>query len=482
MTLKLRFSLVFMAFIALVLAVYSGSYYYLEEKSAEAQQGAYARLAVEKTASACREATLEGDWISALNHVKLAAAEPAVVLAECLDDEGRARAHSDVSKIGSLAGAPWDGSRAADGGVVERDYAEGGRLLRQLTAPVRLPNRVAGTASLVYDRAALRRQIDARLVRTMERLALVSSAALAVGLAAAFLLAGALTRPIRALVHATEEIRAGHLGYRAPGAEREDELGRLARSFNEMAKALSELEALKEQFIDSITHDLKAPLSVLTGYVDLFLAEPGSFTPLQLQQLKSSEEAAQRLADYINEILDFSKLQSGGYPMQIKPVALAPLAGSIVRSFGSQAAAKNVRLEAFVPEALPSVPADYELLHRVLSNLVSNALRYTPRKGRITLRADAAGGRVKVAVEDTGVGIPPDKLPRVFDKFYQVSPSGGPGQRSGQGLGLTICRQIVELHGGTIGVSSAPGSGTTFYFELPAEGSGLNRAPGASPA
>jgi signal transduction histidine kinase len=468
MTLKLRFSLAFLGCICAVLAVYSGSYYFLERRQAVAQQRVYAKSELQKVVAACRDATLEGDWISALNHLKLVGAEPAVLFAECRDAHGRARAHSEVRKIGSIEDSPQPSFSDESSSFAEREYVEDGRTVWELSGPVRLSNRVDGVGRIAYDRAALDGFIARRLWSTLERLAAVSSATLLVGVAAAFLLAWSLARPIGELVHATEEIRAGHLAYRVPGAGRDDELGQLAGAFNEMARGLSELEELKQEFIDSVTHDLKQPLSIITAHIELMLQDPEGLSEVQLKWLRGSGESADRLANYINAILDYSRLKSGSFPIQKKRFSMAALAAEIGESFAVQAKAKDLRIGVRAPQGGAEVTADYELLHRVVSNLVANAIRYTPRGGSITIHVSAERARVRVAVEDTGVGIPEARLSQVFEKFVQLAPAGpGPRDAGHHGLGLTIAKQIVEEHGGSIGVRSEEGKGTIFFFELP---------------
>jgi signal transduction histidine kinase len=193
-------------------------------------------------------------------------------------------------------------------------------------------------------------------------------------------------------------------------------------------------------------------------------------TDKQRKYLKSSLECSLRLWSYIDNMLDVMKLQAGKYPVRISPTRICEIAKSVVADQKVKAKECRVTLKNDMPKDLPRVAADFELIHRVLDNLVSNALKFTSPKGRIEISARVDGGFVRVEVKDTGAGIPKEKLEKIFEDFFQVDETREQSKERGTGLGLAICARIVREHGGRIWAESRLGEGTRFYFTLPAAG------------
>lgn len=469
MTLKIRFFTVFAGFILLVLAIYSVTYYLIEQRAQLLEQRQNARGSMEKVVSACREAYLSADWIAAVNHIKVVQRDPAVVFTDCLDLNGRERAHSEANRIGLFVQPPPSPPPA--GAFDEKEYlSPKGRRTWEISSAITLGARVMGVARIGYDLAYLEERTQVRLLGTLQRMALVSTITLFLAILASLLVAASLVRPIRELVHATEEVKEGHLDYQSQVVARSDELGQLARSFNEMSHHLAELDEMKQQFVDSITHDLKSPLTVVRGYLEMILKlQAASLSEKLVRHLRIIDAASQRLQQYVSNILDFSKLKVGKLPMTLKTFSLVDIANSVIEGFALPSELAGIRVEGRIQEGLPPVSADYEMIHRVISNLVTNALKFTPKGGRITIHVDRQDGVfLHVAVQDTGMGIPVEDLPRVFERFYQVQKTRALAKASGAGLGLTISKRIVEQHGGRIWVESKMGVGTTFHFNLPA--------------
>ncbi len=256
--------------------------------------------------------------------------------------------------------------------------------------------------------------------------------------------------------------------------EKREELERLNtrleesnRELNEANAKLRELSEMKEEFLALTTHDLRSPLTVISGVISFFTSgRLGDLSPEQKNMVSMMERNTQSLIELVNDLLDASKIESGTMRLDLAAVELGGLVGELRENMGPLARDKELALEESLPADLPPLRADRTKLRRVLVNLVSNAIKFTPKGGRVVLSAENEGARVRVSVTDTGVGIAPDDLDRLFDKYEQAR-SRATRSEKGTGLGLYITRQIVELHGGEISVRSELGRGSTFSFTVP---------------
>ncbi len=227
---------------------------------------------------------------------------------------------------------------------------------------------------------------------------------------------------------------------------------------------LRELDRLKTEFIGVASHELRTPVTSLLLSVQLLQeGATGPLTPTQQQVVAAQREDLDRLQRLMGDLLDITRLEAGARPPRLESTSPAALIRGAVDSVSAQAGAKGVVLREDVAAGLPDVRADRAQMTRVLVNLIGNAVRHTAAGGEITVGGRLQDGQVALRVADTGVGIPPDYLPRIFERFVQV-----PGAtRGGAGLGLSIARTIVEAHGGTITAESEPGQGSTFTVTLP---------------
>jgi signal transduction histidine kinase/putative methionine-R-sulfoxide reductase with GAF domain len=235
---------------------------------------------------------------------------------------------------------------------------------------------------------------------------------------------------------------------------------RLERAYSD----LKELDKHKTQFIQNVSHELRTPFTLIKGYLELLLDEEmGSLNDKQKEALEAVTERTRVLGRLINDIVTIQSIDASS--LDVQEFELPPLFHVAVEN--AQVRAPGVRLQSETPPGLPPVKADPNLIERALNHLLDNAIKFSPDGGAITLRARAEGQMVRVEVEDNGIGIPPEALPFVFDRFYQVD--GSTTRRfDGAGLGLAVVKQIAEVHGGQIGVRSIEGQGSTFYFTLPA--------------
>ncbi len=255
-----------------------------------------------------------------------------------------------------------------------------------------------------------------------------------------------------------------------------------AQLYDELRRAnveLKRLDEMKSNFLGTISHELRTPLAPILGYLQLFLADDEATGPLTSRQRTGVEtmfQSARRLEDLIEDLLTFLQLERGELGLNRQPLPLRPVLREQADGVVAAAAAKGIALQVEVAEAMPAVLADSRTLGRALRLLLDNAIKFTPSGGRVTLSARPAGAgpgvptppdAVRVAVADTGIGIPQDKLPRIFDSFYQVD-NTTTRQFGGTGFGLTLVKRIVEAHGSQVTVESRVGAGSTFAFTLPA--------------
>jgi signal transduction histidine kinase len=241
---------------------------------------------------------------------------------------------------------------------------------------------------------------------------------------------------------------------------------------NEANARLRELAEMREEFLALTTHDLRSPLTVISGVISFFTSgRLGELSPEQKKMVGMMERNTQNLIELVNDLLDAAKLESGSLQLELTNVDLRTLVHEVCESFQQLAREKGVMLtQESAAAVLPSLRADRAKVRRIVVNLLSNALKFTPKGGRVVVRAEAAGEtHVRISVADTGVGIAADDLPILFDKYEQARHRATRGEK-GTGLGLYITRQLVELHGGTIRVESEVGKGSTFSFTLPVGG------------
>ncbi len=242
----------------------------------------------------------------------------------------------------------------------------------------------------------------------------------------------------------------------------EEERERLLEREREARAQAERATWLRDEMLALVAHDLRNPVNTITMTAGL-LRDASLAAESRVHHAEVIERSAIGMAHMISDLLEVSTIESGSFTIKRGPVRLHALLGQTADDFQAQADAAGVLLTCDTGPDLPPVVGDADGLMRVLSNLVSNALKFSPRSGSVLLRARQETGAVHVCVEDTGPGIPQDVLPHVFDRFWHAQHDA----RAGSGLGLHICKGIVEAHGGRIWVESEPGVGTAFHFALP---------------
>lgn len=277
-----------------------------------------------------------------------------------------------------------------------------------------------------------------------------------------------IMQPLTQIKQITQKFAAGQLDARLPPSEI-PEINQLATSFNRMAASLENVEHRRRELVSDLTHELRTPLTVLRGYLEELSADRIEATPAVYQQLSKETKRLERL---INDLQELSKAEAGYLPIKLQSVNLYPLLESLVQKFSDQLLEDGPSLILECPEQLPTVRADIDRVEQVLVNLIGNALTHT-NQGSITIKAwselvntNSASSRLWIAVTDTGIGISPEDLPHVFERFWRAEKSRNQ-HTGGTGIGLAISKRLIELQGGQIEVKSQLGKGSSFKFYLP---------------
>jgi signal transduction histidine kinase len=312
-----------------------------------------------------------------------------------------------------------------------------------------------------------RRVLDERLeqaYRVMARdLGRAAAVVLLLGVLLSVPLGWTMSSRLVAMERALEEIGQGRLHVKVP-EDGSDEVARLARGLNDMTQRLRELDELKRTFVASVTHELRSPLGAIESYVKALLRDARGLSDDERRQLERVRENAARLAHFVSSLLDMAKIERGKLDFHPRLTDVAKVVEDTVLFLKSRAQEEGKALEYRGEPGLPSIGADPDLVTQVVTNLVSNAVKFTRPGGRVDVSLRRAGAFLEVSVQDTGVGIPPEALPRIFAPFERVR---NPLKAGGAGLGLAISKAIVEMHKGSISARSEPGRGSTFSFTLP---------------
>ncbi len=285
--------------------------------------------------------------------------------------------------------------------------------------------------------------------------------------------------PVKQMEARTKEIAAGDFSHRVAVNNR-DELGTLAGDLNGMSEQLGQLygqleaanrqlEAAsrhKSQFLANMSHELRTPLNAILGYTELIQDKIYGEVPQPIEEVMDRVgKSGRHLLGLINDVLDLSKIEAGQLKLSLQDYAVGDVVATVISAVASLASSKGLALKVDVAQDLPPALGDGQRMSQVLLNLVGNAIKFTD-KGEVAIRVTNSNGEFNFAVVDTGPGVPADQRDKIFEEFQQVD-SSSTRSKGGTGLGLTISRKIVEMHGGRIGVDSVEGQGSTFWFRVP---------------
>ncbi|MHB0996845.1 MAG: HAMP domain-containing sensor histidine kinase [Elusimicrobiales bacterium] len=318
------------------------------------------------------------------------------------------------------------------------------------------------SARLHFSRQALENERRGALAGIWHDLAAAFLASMAAAALLGLLLARRLTRRLRRLAAEAAELGEGRFGVKTD-AGGSDEVAELAAAFNRMSERLLELETLKKNFTASVTHELRSPLGVIETYAAMLLKERERFSADDLEVFVRIKENAGRLANFVTAMLDLAKIERG--KMELRPALEDPaaLARDAADFFRPKAEERTVELLVNAASG-PQCLLDRELVTHVLTNLISNAVKFSPEGGKVEISAAPLEDRWRFEVRDHGPGFREGESAKLFEPYAQGSAAPGHG---GTGLGLALAKSIVELHKGRIGCGNAPGGGALFWFDLP---------------
>ncbi len=323
--------------------------------------------------------------------------------------------------------------------------------------PIKVDDKVIGVVRLISTLS----KVNWIMVMDGLVLLLVDIAILLVVLLLSYFLSTTIIKPVKEITIAAEEIAQGKLDVRVP-KRYDDEVGKLAITLNYMAKELSNHQKLTNDFIASISHELRTPLTSIKGWAATL--NSGGFTDMgEIKEgLGIIENETDRLALLVNELLDFSKLTSKSASLGMEAIDVGEFICEIRNQMNPRAQRQGIDLGLEIEYDMALIKADRNRLKQVMINILDNSLKYTQEGGRIKISCQSKEDEVLIGIEDSGIGIPEDDLPKVKEKFYKVSTSF-----SGNGLGLAICDEIISLHNGRLEISSEFGVGTRVEIYLP---------------
>lgn len=278
-----------------------------------------------------------------------------------------------------------------------------------------------------------------------------------------FLLSRSISRPVTELTQATQAVATGNLDARVSTGHA-GEFGELAEAFNTMAAELQRADELRRNMTADVAHELRTPLSVIRGKLEGVI---DGIYPANEEHLAPILEETAVLTHLVEDLRLLAQAEAGQLRLDRRPTDMGDLLRDAYVNFTPQAEDQHITLGLDLPETLPRVSADWRRISQVLGNLINNALQHTPPGGHIRLSAESRKGHAAISVSDTGVGIPPEARPYIFERFWRGDKARVRTEYGGSGLGLAIVKQIVELHGGRIHVASESGHGATFTFTLP---------------
>lgn len=345
-----------------------------------------------------------------------------------------------------------------------------------LSAPAAFERHMSGMSSMMSGNNMMgnARPLETELFTNFqasmaEALSLATAAALISAVLASFLISRQVVDPVQHMMVMSHRIAEGEYEERLNvtdhvQSKQLDELDQLALSFNQMAEKLEKTETMRRQLIGDVSHELRTPLAAIKGYMEGLIDGVLPATPETYQQVHAEAERLQRL---VNDLQELSRVEAGAYKLKIEITSPGDLIDAVVNHLSPQFAEKKIALEKKVEAELPEVSVDKDRIIQVLTNLIGNALQYTPAGGKVTIVSGRDKTEVVFSISDTGIGISPDHLPYIFNRFYRTDKSRARAS-GGSGIGLTIVQALVKAHHGRIWVESAgEGKGCSFHFTLP---------------
>jgi signal transduction histidine kinase len=441
-----------------VILCLSALYYWSQERQIRQDAQAQQQSLLQSLVHIAQQAFVADDDLLMAKYAHLLLKwNPDLLSASVVDTNGHIRAHSDPRRFGQTADALGP----------EPAFA------LTVSQPVILGAHAFGSASVTFSQKLLDKALEERLSQLRQRVGTVALTALLVGLLGSLGMALSWTRPITRLSRAFDQIGRGEwnidLGVLP---HRRDEIGFLSRSCVTMADKLAELDQLKDDLVAAVSHEFRSPLAAIESYLDRIdvIRKRGDPPESWAANLEPIRISCERLERFVDDLLDVAYFETGKLSLDRRATDMVGLAQDVLNLFEFKFREKHLTSQLRAADSLPRAVVDSERIRQVLTNLISNAMKFTPEGGRIDvlLESENAGKSVRVTVKDNGVGIAPKDQSRIFNKFEQVKTARAQVKGAkGSGLGLAMSRALVELHGGEIGVKSELGQGSEFFFSLP---------------
>lgn len=312
----------------------------------------------------------------------------------------------------------------------------------------------------------------------LQPLAMASVLALAVSIVLAVVVTRSVTRPMQHVAQAAQKIAAGDYNQAVP-VEGSREVKELASDFNQMAQQVRDTQQSQRDFLANVTHELKTPLTSIQGFAQAIQDGAASEPEAVRKSAAIIHDEAARMNRLVMNLLELARIESGQIVMRREPVAIELVLQGVIDRLALRAQSGGINVQTEIAADIPAIVGDGDRLAQVFSNLIDNAVKHTPSGGKIVVTARSISGSsavkrsrslegMEITVADTGSGIPPEDLSRIFDRFYQIDKSRARSKEGSLGLGLAIVKEIIAAHGGTIHVESIVGLGTKFVMWLPA--------------
>lgn len=456
MNLTRRFSLThgFIALLAVtvtLVVILGAAYHFFEDEIRQSQESRMKAFTL-----AAQESYFANDDMSVLDFIRLAVKDPLVVFAAFTDTKGKT----------SVLPAAFQATNPAQGSHVLTD----GRRIKVLSSAVTAGGKTVGTAVLTYDTDKVQALVQTQVKRWVGLAGLAGACALMIALIVSVLLSQTLVKPLRRIKAGTELVRAGKLD-KLVEVDRADEIGALARSFDEMVVQLKELETMKRDFVAGVTHDFGTPLHAMQNAIELLSEEKaGPLTPGQSEYLLLLTNNLAQLGSFIENLLTSARIEAAKAEPFYEPIDALALTREIVALYQPEALKKGIDLQLLNGEDTLALVTDATMFRQILTNLVSNAMKYT-LKGGVSVRLSRDNRFSTLQVTDTGIGVDPKHHQMIFDRFFRVRQGKNFPIQPGTGLGLSIAKGLAEAMGGSILLESQPGKGSTFSVKL------LQRSP-----
>jgi signal transduction histidine kinase len=470
MTLRARFLLYVVGLIVGSFALYAGALSWAQRDFLKKEQD---RANIEETsrwAVLCEQSLLSKDEITLVHYVRELRRSDDVGWASFLGKDGKIIMHTDLTLKNTVAADAVSAWALRAVRPSRRESLERGTPLLVYANPVRRGRDILGVAVLAFESDHQAGRISSTLFSSLKRFAGVTILCLGIGVGVALVVARGLVRPLNELTSAVRRLGTGD--WRAKAAvKRKDEIGELAEAFTEMSRRLARLDELKDEFVATVSHDLRNPLGAITMAARYLMSPPNPLTPEMSRQVLSTVlVSTARLRNMVDNILDAAKIKQGPLVSLREPFSVKKIMSELQALFCVQAEefGRDFRLE--IHPDLPLAMGDEDQTYRLLCNLLTNAFKFTSSGDRITFAVDiTTEGRLAIQVSDTGPGIPPEDLPTLFARFHTAQKAGEHVRKhQGTGLGLAIAKALAETQGGTVTVTSELNRGTTFTVILPA--------------